>query len=207
MLFVMFWMESTCNTIAHVILVSFSWLLMLGFLWNSFHWYRTVFFYLSTQLFAFVLVPWHSSERIDTLSGIMSCHGSSNKLKLKFAAFVRASVNIIFRLTPRSNLWDMPETWCDNVHQTCLDFNPRLCLKFCWNWLMPALLFWSPLSSDGQEGEAAAEEEKKSNHVTRKLEKRQQGRKLDPHIEDQFGAGRLLACISSRPGQCGRSDG
>ncbi|GFZ20089.1 ribosomal protein S8e family protein [Actinidia rufa] len=26
-------------------------------------------------------------------------------------------------------------------------------------------------------------------------------------IEEQFGAGRLLACISSRPGQCGRADG
>ncbi|CAL9120736.1 unnamed protein product [Musa textilis] len=57
------------------------------------------------------------------------------------------------------------------------------------------------------EGEAAAEEAKKSNHVTRKLEKRQQGRTLDPHIEEQFGSGRLLACISSRPGQCGRADG
>ena len=59
----------------------------------------------------------------------------------------------------------------------------------------------------GQEGEAAAEEAKKSNHVQRKLEKRQQGRTLDPHIEEQFGSGRLLACISSRPGQCGRADG
>ncbi|THU51220.1 hypothetical protein C4D60_Mb06t28700 [Musa balbisiana] len=58
-----------------------------------------------------------------------------------------------------------------------------------------------------EEGEAATEEEKKSNHVTRKLEKRQQGRKLDPHIEEQFGSGRLLASISSRPGQCGRADG
>ncbi|KAF2292546.1 hypothetical protein GH714_025436 [Hevea brasiliensis] len=58
------------------------------------------------------------------------------------------------------------------------------------------------------EGEgAAAEETKKSNHVERKLEKRQKDRKLDPHIEDQFGGGRLLACISSRPGQCGRADG
>ena len=56
-------------------------------------------------------------------------------------------------------------------------------------------------------GEAAAEETKKSNHVTRKLEKRQQARKLDSHVEDQFGGGRLLACISSRPGQCGRADG
>ncbi|XP_006652189.2 40S ribosomal protein S8-like [Oryza brachyantha] len=60
---------------------------------------------------------------------------------------------------------------------------------------------------EGQEGEAAAEETKKSNHVVRKLEKRQQGRTLDPHIEEQFGSGRLLACISSRPGQCGRADG
>jgi small subunit ribosomal protein S8e len=41
----------------------------------------------------------------------------------------------------------------------------------------------------------------------RKLEKRQQTRTLDSHIEEQFGSGRLLACISSRPGQCGRADG
>ncbi|XP_061947062.1 small ribosomal subunit protein eS8 isoform X1 [Populus nigra] len=58
-----------------------------------------------------------------------------------------------------------------------------------------------------QEGEATTEETKKSNHVIRKLDKRQQGRKLDPHIEEQFGSGRLLASISSRPGQCGRADG
>ncbi|KAL6851427.1 hypothetical protein ACP4OV_020360 [Aristida adscensionis] len=61
--------------------------------------------------------------------------------------------------------------------------------------------------AEGQEVEAAAEETKKSNHVQRKLEKRQQGRTLDPHIEEQFGSGRLLACIASRPGQCGRADG
>ncbi|KOM58390.1 hypothetical protein LR48_Vigan11g142400 [Vigna angularis] len=63
-------------------------------------------------------------------------------------------------------------------------------------------------SLDNNEGDAAAAEEaKKSNHVQRKLEKRQKDRKLDAHIEEQFGGGRLLACISSRPGQCGRSDG
>ncbi|XP_010535902.1 PREDICTED: 40S ribosomal protein S8-1-like [Tarenaya hassleriana] len=61
---------------------------------------------------------------------------------------------------------------------------------------------------EGEEGEdAAPEETKKSNHVLRKLEKRQQNRSLDSHIEDQFASGRLLACISSRPGQCGRADG
>lgn len=59
-----------------------------------------------------------------------------------------------------------------------------------------------------QEGDAApAEEAKKSNHVARKLEKRQQDRKIDAHVEEQFSGGRLLAAISSRPGQCGRADG
>ncbi|CAI9107344.1 OLC1v1006675C1 [Oldenlandia corymbosa var. corymbosa] len=62
-------------------------------------------------------------------------------------------------------------------------------------------------TEEGEAPAAAAEEAKKSNHVTRKIEKRQQGRTLDPHIEEQFGGGRLLACISSRPGQCGRADG
>jgi hypothetical protein len=66
---------------------------------------------------------------------------------------------------------------------------------------------WFDVNTQGQEGEAAAEETKKSNHVQRKLEKHQQERTLDPHIEEQFGSGRLLACISSRPGQCGRADG
>ncbi|GAB4849725.1 40S ribosomal protein [Ancistrocladus abbreviatus] len=59
---------------------------------------------------------------------------------------------------------------------------------------------------EGEEGETI-EETKKSNHVLRKLEKRQEGRTLDLHIEEQFGGGRLLAAISSRPGQCGRADG
>ncbi|KAB1213688.1 40S ribosomal protein S8 [Morella rubra] len=61
---------------------------------------------------------------------------------------------------------------------------------------------------EGEEGDAAPTEEvKKSNHVLRRLKKRQEDCKLDPYIEEQFGGGRLLACISSRPGQCGRADG
>lgn len=68
-------------------------------------------------------------------------------------------------------------------------------------------MFDDPLMSNFQEADAAAEETKKSNHVQRKLEKRQKDRKLDAHIEEQFAGGRLLACISSRPGQCGRADG
>ncbi|KAK1588088.1 hypothetical protein Q3G72_019753 [Acer saccharum] len=64
---------------------------------------------------------------------------------------------------------------------------------------------------EGEEGEAAAaspaEEAKKSNHLQRKTEKHQKDHKLDAHIEEQFGGGCLLSCISSRPGQCGHADG
>ncbi|KAK4804313.1 hypothetical protein SAY86_004130 [Trapa natans] len=60
---------------------------------------------------------------------------------------------------------------------------------------------------EAEEGEAPTEEVKKSNNLQRKLEKRQKDRKLEAHIEEQFAGGRLLACISSRPGQCGRADG
>ena len=42
---------------------------------------------------------------------------------------------------------------------------------------------------EGEEGDAPAEEAKKSNHVLRKLEKLQHDHKLDPHIGEQFGSG------------------
>lgn len=59
-----------------------------------------------------------------------------------------------------------------------------------------------------QEGEAKVEEKKKkSRHVLAALKKRQAGRVLDQHVAEQFNAGRLLACIVSRPGQSGRADG
>lgn len=59
-----------------------------------------------------------------------------------------------------------------------------------------------------EEGEATVEEEKKkSKHLQKKIEKRQEGHKLDSHLEEQFASGRLLAAIASRPGQCGRADG
>ena len=48
---------------------------------------------------------------------------------------------------------------------------------------------------------------KQSNHVKRTIAKRQEGRVIEPDLEAQFGSGRLLAAISSRPGQSGRCDG
>jgi len=53
----------------------------------------------------------------------------------------------------------------------------------------------------------ATEDKKVSNHVKRTLKQRNQGRKLDQVLDDQFATGRLYACIASRPGQCGRADG
>ncbi|XP_021339523.1 40S ribosomal protein S8-A-like, partial [Mizuhopecten yessoensis] len=54
----------------------------------------------------------------------------------------------------------------------------------------------------------ADEEEKKiSNHVQRKHESRKEQSKIESNVKDQFAAGRLYACISSRPGQSGRADG
>ena len=51
------------------------------------------------------------------------------------------------------------------------------------------------------------EEVKKSSHVLRKLASRQKGRTLEEDIDNQMASGRLLAKITSRPGQSGRCDG
>ncbi|KAG1855743.1 ribosomal protein S8e/ribosomal biogenesis NSA2 [Suillus subalutaceus] len=66
-----------------------------------------------------------------------------------------------------------------------------------------------PISKKGATAKTAAtaEEEKKSNHLQRIIAERKQNAKIDPLLESQFAAGRLYACISSRPGQSGRSDG
>uniref|UniRef100_A0A7S2DUM7 40S ribosomal protein S8 n=1 Tax=Helicotheca tamesis TaxID=374047 RepID=A0A7S2DUM7_9STRA len=48
---------------------------------------------------------------------------------------------------------------------------------------------------------------KKSDHVQRKIASRQKGRTLEQAIDHQMASGRLLAKITSRPGQSGRCDG
>jgi small subunit ribosomal protein S8e len=59
----------------------------------------------------------------------------------------------------------------------------------------------------GKKGAAAEEDVKKSASLLKKLAARQVTRTLSPALDDQFSSGRLLACISSRPGQSGRCDG
>lgn len=56
-------------------------------------------------------------------------------------------------------------------------------------------------------GAAEEETEKQSHALKAKLAERQKTRTLDPALDDAFASGRLLACISSRPGQSGRCDG
>ena len=48
---------------------------------------------------------------------------------------------------------------------------------------------------------------KRSKSVKNKLSQRKRNQIIQPEVSDQFRAGRLLARVSSRPGQCGRCDG
>ncbi len=63
------------------------------------------------------------------------------------------------------------------------------------------------VAKEGDATAAPVEEKKRSRHVKAVLKKRQTGRVIDANVAEQFAAGRLLACVSSRPGQAGRADG
>lgn len=63
------------------------------------------------------------------------------------------------------------------------------------------------VAKEGDATAAPVEEKKRSRHVKATLKRRQTGRVIDSNVAEQFNAGRLLACISSRPGQSGRADG
>ncbi|XP_017782882.1 PREDICTED: 40S ribosomal protein S8 [Nicrophorus vespilloides] len=57
------------------------------------------------------------------------------------------------------------------------------------------------------EAEEATLNKKMSKKVQKKYEVRQKTSKVETALEEQFMTGRMLACLSSRPGQCGRADG
>jgi small subunit ribosomal protein S8e len=60
---------------------------------------------------------------------------------------------------------------------------------------------------NGAKVESEDIEEKRSKSVTMKLRSRNQKHEVAKAIDEQFATGRLLAIITSRPGQCGRADG
>ncbi|MCP6116979.1 hypothetical protein NL387_27205, partial [Klebsiella pneumoniae] len=57
------------------------------------------------------------------------------------------------------------------------------------------------------EAEEAIINKKRSQKTARKYLARQRLAKVEGALEEQFHTGRLLACVASRPGQCGRADG
>merc|ERR1711983_319695 len=57
------------------------------------------------------------------------------------------------------------------------------------------------------EAEEALLSKKRSSKTQKKYKERQTEAKVETALEDQFASGRVLASISSRPGQCGRADG
>merc|ERR1712048_211278 len=56
-------------------------------------------------------------------------------------------------------------------------------------------------------GDSKYDDTTRSRKSQRKLDAKRKRRALKGDIEDQLRQGRLLACISSRPGQSGRADG
>ncbi|XP_032707125.1 LOW QUALITY PROTEIN: 40S ribosomal protein S8-like [Lontra canadensis] len=47
---------------------------------------------------------------------------------------------------------------------------------------------------------------KRSKKIQKKYDERKKNAKISSFLEEQFQQGKLLACIASRPGQCGRAD-
>ena len=57
------------------------------------------------------------------------------------------------------------------------------------------------------EAEEAVLNRKRSAKSVKKIAVKQRRAKVEQGLEEQFQAGRVLACIASKPGQCGRCDG
>lgn len=56
-------------------------------------------------------------------------------------------------------------------------------------------------------GKEPEDEKKMTKSRQLKLKKRRKDHELDPLLKEQFPTGKLLAIITSRPGQVGRADG
>lgn len=63
------------------------------------------------------------------------------------------------------------------------------------------------IKKGGEREQPSIDLSEKSAQVAKKLKGRQSGRTLESVLDHQFASGRLIAKISSRPGQSGRCDG
>jgi len=70
---------------------------------------------------------------------------------------------------------------------------------------------WYEQRYGGQLGKKQDKEKKEEKKVSKKakkqVDKRAKTHTLETGLKEQFAAGRLLACVTSRPGQIGRCDG
>ena len=57
------------------------------------------------------------------------------------------------------------------------------------------------------EAEETVLNRKRSAKSLKKVAVKQRRARVEQGLEEQFQAGRVLACVASRPGQCGRCDG
>jgi len=57
------------------------------------------------------------------------------------------------------------------------------------------------------DNEEAILNKKRSERSTKKIAIKQRRAKVEQGLEEQFQSGRVLACVASKPGQCGRCDG
>ncbi|CRG95604.1 40S ribosomal protein S8e, putative [Plasmodium gallinaceum] len=65
-------------------------------------------------------------------------------------------------------------------------------------------------NKEENKAEEEDKEEKKNNEKNKSysvIKKIGKSKQIDPALLEQFKQGRVLACISSRPGQCGKADG
>ncbi len=118
------------------------------------------------------------------------------------------------------------------MRPTCVYFtlrDPGSSLTFVLQYAQPVTKKGAKAAAGAAEEKKEGEEKKLSNHAQRSLAERKKGMcrlnfpllvtgtwltkcrysdaKIDSLLESQFGAGRLYAVISSRPGQVGRADG
>ena len=70
---------------------------------------------------------------------------------------------------------------------------------------LQSLTFFFFMQTEAEE--AVLNKKNNSQKVVKKYKLRQRQAKLETALDEQFLTGRLLAAISSRPGQCGRADG
>jgi small subunit ribosomal protein S8e len=133
-------------------------------------------------------------------------YNASNNELLRTQTLVKSAV-VDIDATPFRQWYEAHVSLRIAAAAAAMDFDMS-CLASCCHYARPPAdaQYAQPAARGGKLAEAAPDA-KQSNHVKRVLDERKKTAKLDPILEQQFKAGRLLAILTSRPGQSGRADG